>query len=119
VLPATPPRDMTVRAVDDPSIEVNPTDVTAGYALYAACSTCHGQDLVSTGGFAPDLRESRLAIDPETLWSIVHEGSLIQGGMPRFEMLTREQVMQIYAYIRAGARAAAHPASRTGADRQE
>jgi hypothetical protein len=25
--------------------------------------------------------------------------------MPRFEMLTREQVMQIYAYIRSGARA--------------
>jgi hypothetical protein len=37
---------------------------------------------------------------------VVHEGTLIEHGMPRFEMLTREQVMQIYAYIRAGARAA-------------
>ena len=32
--------------------------------------------------------------------------ALLQSGMPRFEMLTREQVMQIYAYIRAGAREA-------------
>jgi hypothetical protein len=31
---------------------------------------------------------------------------LVQRGMPRFETLTREQVMQIYAYVRAGARQA-------------
>jgi hypothetical protein len=30
-------------------------------------------------------------------------------GMPQFEDLTREQVDELYAYIRAGARAALHP----------
>ena len=36
----------------------------------------------------------------------MHDGALIERGMPRFDTLTREQVMQIYAYIRAGAREA-------------
>jgi len=35
---------------------------------------------------------------------VVHDGALIARGMPRFETFTREQVMQIYAYIRSGAR---------------
>jgi hypothetical protein len=30
----------------------------------------------------------------------------MEHGMPRYDTLTREQVMQIYAYIRAGAREA-------------
>ena len=96
---------MTVKALDDPKLQFNPTDVAAGHALYMACSLCHGRDLVSAGAPGPDLRESRIALDPESLWSVVHDGALIQNGMPRYEFLTREQVMQLYAYIRAGARA--------------
>ena len=72
--------------------------------LFMACAVCHGRDLVSAGAPAPDLRESRLALDPEAFWTVVHDGALLERGMPRFETFTREQVMQIYAYIRAGAR---------------
>jgi quinohemoprotein ethanol dehydrogenase len=50
------------------------------------------------------LRESKIALDPDGLWSVVHDGALLQNGMPRFPQFTREQVMQIYAYIRARAR---------------
>jgi quinohemoprotein ethanol dehydrogenase len=113
-LPPSPPRDMTVRAVDDPKIRLDPADVAAGHALYMACGLCHGRDLVSAGAPGPDLRESQLALDPEAFWSVVHDGALIQAGMPRFEMLTRQQVMQLYAYVRAGARQATAP--RTSAE---
>jgi quinohemoprotein ethanol dehydrogenase len=45
-------------------------------------------------------------MDPEAFWTVLHEGALIQQGMPKFDNLTRQQAMQIYAYIRAGAREA-------------
>jgi quinohemoprotein ethanol dehydrogenase len=80
--------------------------VSAGSGLFLACAVCHGRNLVSAGGPGPDLRESQIALHPESLWNVVHDGALLQNGMPKFESLTREQVMQIYAYIRAGARAA-------------
>lgn len=109
VLPPSAPRDMKVKALDDPSIQIKPSEVAAGHALYIACAACHGRDLVSTGAPAPDLRESRLALNADTFWTVLHDGTLLQNGMPRFEGLTREQVMQIYAYIRAGAREARSP----------
>jgi quinohemoprotein ethanol dehydrogenase len=106
LLPPSAPPDMRVKALDDPSFEIRDADVAAGRGLFIACAVCHGRDLVSAGAPAPDLRESQLALNPDSFWTVVHEGTLIEHGMPRFEMLTREQVMQIYAYIRAGARAA-------------
>jgi len=106
VLPPSSPPDPAVHAVDDASIKIEQKDLDAGQALYSRCFFCHGRDLVSSGAFAPDLRESRAALNPETLWTIVHDGALLPNGMPRFETLTREEIMQIYAYIRSGARAA-------------
>ena len=103
-LPQTAPPDPTVKALDEPSYQINPDDVAVGHALYLACAACHGRDLVSSGAFAPDLRESQLALDPERFWTILHDDPLLPNGMPRFETFTREQVMQLYAYIRAGAR---------------
>ena len=105
-LPASPPRDMSVHALDDPSYKINPAAVAMGHALFIACAACHGLDLVSTGGPGPDLRESRVALDPESLWTVVHGGALRAQGMPQFANFTRQQVDAVYAYIRAGARAA-------------
>ena len=105
-LPVSSARDMTVHAVDNPSLKLDPADVAAGHALYMACAACHGRDVVAAGGPAPDLRESQIALDTDSFWSVVHDGALIQNGMPRFDKLTRKQVMQIYAYVRAGAREA-------------
>lgn len=107
VLAPAPPPTLTVKALDDPSLELNAADIQAGHALYLACAACHGKDLVSTGAPGPDLRESQLALHPDELWSVVHEGALLEFGMPRFDNFTREQVMKIYAYIRSGARQAA------------
>jgi quinohemoprotein ethanol dehydrogenase len=85
---------------------LDPADVEAGKKLYMNCILCHGRELVGAGAPGPDLRESRLAVDRNAFWSVVHDGALMKQGMPRFETLTREQVDQLYSYIRAGAREA-------------
>ncbi len=105
-LPPSPPPDPTVHPVDVPGLKLDPAAVSAGHALYLACSICHGKNLVAAGGPAPDLRESRIAMSPDGLWTVLHKGALLSKGMPRFGQLTRKQVMDIYEYIRAGARAA-------------
>jgi quinohemoprotein ethanol dehydrogenase len=66
---------------------------------------CHGRNVVGVGG-APDLRESPVAFDRDVLWSVLHDGALLEHGMPQFGMLPREQVMQIDSYIRTEARKA-------------
>ncbi len=73
--------------------------------MYLACAACHGSDVVGAGGPAPDLRESEIALNPDTLWAVVHNGVLLPMGMPRLAFFTHDQVMDIYAYIRAQARA--------------
>ena len=103
-LPPTPPPSLAVIPLDDPTLTFDAHDVEAGRNLYMRCMGCHGRDLVAAGGPAPDLRESPVALDREAFWTVLHEGALMERGMPRYASLTREQAMQIYAYIRAGAR---------------
>jgi quinohemoprotein ethanol dehydrogenase len=106
-LPASPAAHLAVSAVDDPTQQFKPEDVMAGQAIYnLACAACHGLNLVSAGAPAPDLRESRLALTEQGLWSVVHDGALMSAGMPQLSMLPRPQLDQIYAYIRTGAREA-------------
>jgi quinohemoprotein ethanol dehydrogenase len=106
-LPAGVPPDMTVKALDDPSLQLNDADVQAGHAMFnLACATCHGLNLKGAGGPGPDLRESSVALTEDGIWSVVHDGHLISRGMPRIAMLPKQQVKQIYEYIRAGAREA-------------
>lgn len=106
VLPPSPPPDETVHALDDPGLKLNASAVAAGHSLYRSCAACHGLNLISDGGPAPDLRASAIALDPQSLYAVVHDGALIQHGMPRFANLSRAQIMDIYDYIRAGARKA-------------
>jgi len=105
VLPKSPPPDFGVKPVDDPSIGIAEADVAAGRELYFACVVCHGYNLTA-GGVGPDLRESQIALRPDSLWELLHGGVLADRGMPRFDNLTRTQVRQLHAYIRAGAREA-------------
>lgn len=105
-LPATPGPDLSVKALDDPTLRLDAADVSAGHALFLQCAICHGLNLNSTGSPAPDLRESAIALHRESLWTVLHEGTLVSHGMPRFETLSENEVKQIHAYIRAGARKA-------------
>ncbi|MCP5404152.1 MAG: PQQ-dependent dehydrogenase, methanol/ethanol family [Novosphingobium sp.] len=104
-LPATAPYDETPHPLDDPDLVLASADVTAGETLYhMGCNGCHGGNLQSSGAPGPDLRESAIALDKDALWSVLHDGVLLSKGMPQFPGFTREQVGQIYSYIRAGAR---------------
>jgi len=105
-LPPSAPRDTTLHALDKPSYKINAADVAAGHDLFIACAACHGRNLVSPGAPGPDLRESQAALDSDSLWTIVHGGALIEHGMPQFANFSRQQIDDIYAYIRAGAREA-------------
>jgi len=105
-LPASPPRDMSVRALDNPTLQLSETDIQAGKALFQNCVVCHGRDAVSAGAPAPDLRESAVALDPQSFSSVVRDGALMQHGMPLFETFSTQQVNQLYTYIRSRARVA-------------
>lgn len=106
VLPPSAPRDLRIYAVDDPTLKIDPADVVAGFRLFDQCAICHGLYLRSAGSPGPDLRESNIALREEALWAVLHDGLLMERGMPRFDNLTRTDVRQIHAYIRGGARAA-------------
>jgi quinohemoprotein ethanol dehydrogenase len=118
VLPPSRARFTPVKPLDDPSLKLDPADVVAGEKLYMRCVLCHGVELQGVGGPAPDLRESPIAFNPDSLWGVVHDGALIQNGMPPFANLTREQVSQIYTYIRSGARKLASKQQAEAAARQ-
>jgi quinohemoprotein ethanol dehydrogenase len=106
-LPPTAPRGDALHAIDDATIDINPADVAAGEPIFnLACSMCHGLNLRSPGSPGPDLRESRIALSEQGVWSVVHDGALLERGMPQYTTLDRQQVRAIYAYIRAGARKA-------------
>jgi quinohemoprotein ethanol dehydrogenase len=104
-LQPTAPYDETVRPVDDPAITLAEADVAAGRKLFhMACHGCHGGDAESSGAPGPDLRESAIAMDEAAIWGVVHDGALLSRGMPRFAHYSRDEVMQIRAFIRAMAR---------------
>lgn len=93
--------------MDDPSYRIDDADLEEGGKVYLRnCAICHGTQAVSAGIVAPDLRESRLALDGNALSSVVRDGALKQRGMPQFESLTPQQLDKLYAYIRFKARAA-------------
>jgi quinohemoprotein ethanol dehydrogenase len=103
-LPATPPASMVVEALDKLDLTIDPVAAEAGSKLFLRCIGCHGNQMQGAGGPGPDLRESAIALDPEAMWTVLHDGALLERGMPRYANLTREQVSQLYAYIRAQAR---------------
>ena len=101
------PRSMVVHPLDDPTLKISFEDAKAGQSIFGGnCASCHGRDAVSAGAPAPDLRESPIALQADSLWQVVNGGALEKRGMPPFTDLTREQVNQIHAFIRARARAA-------------
>lgn len=105
ILPASPPPSREITPLDDPKLVINVADVAEGGELYHRCLGCHGRNVISAGG-APDLRESPVALNKDSFLAVVHDGALIERGMPAFKMLPPEQLLKIHAYIRAQARVA-------------
>jgi quinohemoprotein ethanol dehydrogenase len=104
VLAPSAPATLAVNALDDPSEKLDPKAIAAGQAISMACAPCHGRNLVAAGGPAPDLRESPIPLDSQAFWSVVHDGGLIQNGMPGFGAFNQEQIEGLRQYIRSMAR---------------
>lgn len=88
--------------------------IAEGRKLYAAnCATCHGVDGLGDGDAGKSLSPSPavlafmitrpISVDPYLLWSISEGGKQFDSEMPAFkDRLTREQIWDIVAYMRAG-----------------
>jgi quinohemoprotein ethanol dehydrogenase len=91
-----------------PAIRMNasPANVREGKVLYAAfCYQCHGIDAVA-GAAIPDLRYATAQVHQQFA-SIVLGGARESRGMPSFsDLLTRDQVRTIQAYVLSRAAAA-------------
>jgi len=89
---------------DDPAFRVDPAKAAAGNGTFMLrCVGCHGFQAIA-GGAAPNLLRSPIPLDFGALKSVLHDGVLLQNGMPKFEELTDEQIAQIQHFIRQRAR---------------
>lgn len=88
--------------------------IADGRALYTAnCARCHGPDGLGDGDAGQALSPSPavlafmitrpIAVDPYLLWSVSEGGTDFHSDMPAFkDTLTRKEIWQIIAYMRAG-----------------
>jgi quinohemoprotein ethanol dehydrogenase len=104
VMPNSPAPTLQVNALDNPDEKLDPAMIAGGKAMFMACAACHGKGVVSAGGPAPDLRESPIPLDRDAFYSVVHDGALIEHGMPRFTFFDRAKIEAIRQYIRSEAR---------------
>ena len=102
-LTPSPPRNMKVNALDDPSLMLDEADVIAGRGMSLACMSCHGAGMEGAGSPGPDLRESAIALRLDTFTQFVKAGNPARG-MPAQTRFTDAQLRQLHAYIRARAR---------------
>lgn len=103
-LPPTPPRDLKVVVLDKPDLKIDYAQATQGALTFGVtCAVCHGLGTRS-GGLAPDLRESGIALEFESFAGLLANGGMEPNGMPRFADLSPEEVRLLYTYIRAKAR---------------
>jgi len=101
-LPPAPPRYQAV-APADPDYRPDPTLAAEGNVVYhRQCYVCHGVG-AQAGGIAPDLRASTVPQSAEAFGQIVHDGTLMTNGMPRFDQLTDRQLDALRQYLRGRA----------------
>ena len=104
ILPPSEPATLKVNVQDSPDEVLDPKQVAMGKTLFIACVACHGRNAIGAGGPAPDLRESAIPLSPDAFWAVVHDGALMQRGMPRIGMYGKPQIEAIRQYIRSRAR---------------
>ena len=97
-MPSQPPPHFPEPLVDE-SFVIDNNLAKLGASEYGECMLCHGMGMYS-GGMAPDLRESQIALDKDAFASVVREGAFNYNGMPSFPDLTDEQLEGLMHYIR-------------------
>jgi quinohemoprotein ethanol dehydrogenase len=102
--PSKPPR-FEAGAIDDPKLVIDTEAAGEGLKLYhSTCVLCHGTNAESTGSIAPDLRESTLALSWDAFRSVLRDGTLAAGGMPKYDDLTDQDLRALFFYVRQRAR---------------
>jgi len=105
-MPPSPP-PFFPKPIDVPAFEIDEELAQYGLSIYSqACFLCHGGGGVS-GGYAPDLRASTLALSRDAFVDVVQNGAKRSGGMPRFSELGDREVDGLLHYVRRQARKAA------------
>jgi quinohemoprotein ethanol dehydrogenase len=88
----------------DPDFRLDPAKARQGAPIYALrCSVCHG-DLAMSGGAAPHLLRSPMPLDRDAFTTVIREGALRGGGMPRFPELSDEDIEALQHYLQMRAR---------------
>lgn len=101
-LPPAPVTDRTIP--DNPGFRVDPALAKLGAATYGDyCAGCHGANAMS-GGSAPDLLRSAIALDIATFTQVVKTGPLVSRGMPKFGEIPDTAVKAIAHFLRQRAR---------------
>jgi quinohemoprotein ethanol dehydrogenase len=104
-LPHSDPPTYKINFQDNPAEQIDLKQAAIGKSMSIACAACHGRNLVGAGGPAPDLRESAVPLNPDAFYTVVHDGALIQHGMPPFAIFGKPQIEALRQYVRATTRA--------------
>lgn len=97
-------RTMKVNVQDNTGEKLDPKAIAMGRNLWIACAACHGKAAVATGGPAPDLRESPIPLDADAFYTVLHDGALIEKGMPRFGLFGKPVIEGLRQFVRAQSR---------------
>jgi quinohemoprotein ethanol dehydrogenase len=104
-LPHSDPPTYKINFQDNPAEAIDLKQAAMGKAMSIACAACHGRNLIGAGGPAPDLRESAVPLNADAFYTVVHDGALIQHGMPPFAIFGKPQIEALRQYVRATTRA--------------
>ena len=105
-----PPRPQPPAPPPDPGFAAVPAHVAAGMMTFTIfCSTCHGDMAVGINN-GPDLRRSRVILDPAAFAQVVH-GALEANGMPRFPELGGTRLDDLRHFLRSRAAQLRNPQS--------
>jgi quinohemoprotein ethanol dehydrogenase len=99
-----PAETVEIPYADDPDFKVDPARAAAGGLVFGErCAICHGAGARS-GGAAPDLLRSAIPTDAAAFESVLHDGPLVERGMPRFAELAVSEIEALRHYLRQRAR---------------
>ncbi|MEE9438627.1 MAG: PQQ-dependent dehydrogenase, methanol/ethanol family [Saprospiraceae bacterium] len=101
-MPALDPPNFPKPIVDKDFV-INEKLAITGRNKYWTCFNCHGDNMYS-GGMAPDLRASPMALDKKAFTAVVRDGMKNNMGMPSFPDITDEELEALMHFIRKRAK---------------
>tara|TARA_Y100000590_G_scaffold129511_2_gene148070 strand:+ start:3049 stop:5130 length:2082 start_codon:yes stop_codon:yes gene_type:complete len=94
----------TLPITDIPKFKIDENLATQGQELYhRSCVACHGPNLLADGA-APDLLRSRTTESLDSLVKILHQGTLLERGMPPYPELSIREIEGLQHFIRKSIR---------------